>query len=593
MTGALLSPQHAPSLQLRQVPPHLLSRYPWLAYALRRMPAAALAEPPAFPGAGPLSAARYTPARHPLQTQALGPAAAPIPRPLRAPRRGLRILAMDGGGIRGLLEVEVLRRIELELGRPIAECFDLIAGTSTGGMITVALCARKSLDEIAAHYETIRTAFQGQSALFAEVKRFTVGASHNTAAAEAVLQSFFRKESGRGAGAGAGLGTAAGAEAGTGATPGSLHGAEAGIAGAAASTGAAAAGTPGAPAPGVAGAPDGSAATGAAGLGGPSSASAAAAAAAAAAEGNLHMSDLPPSPKCFVVAASLSVTPPLPYLFRSYELTAPARAFCEFVGTSNVYCHEAVRATTAAPTFYSPAQLYGGAYCDGAILANSPVLVALCEAGMLWPGAHIDCVVSIGTGTLTPKPQAPNGVLHWVKTMCELAMSGGMPNKIAGSLVGADRFFRFDAPGCGDWDLVEMRLPELARMLEEGRRYVARRAADGDFARLRAAMGIRAGFPSPEDRPETSPYAQAAATSAREAAGGGSGGSVAATGRPMVRVEGLPGGHAAERDRGDAVAHAHEAHAAGNEPAAASPYEQAHMRHGGLPAALFARGMIM
>jgi hypothetical protein len=565
------------------------------------MPVAALAEPPAFPGAGPSSASRYTPARHPLLTHALSPAVAPIPRPLRAPRRGLRILAMDGGGIRGLLEVEVLRRIELELGRPIADCFDLIAGTSTGGMITVALCARKSLDEIAAHYETIRTAFQGQSALFAEVKRFTVGASHNTAAAEAVLQSFFRKEAGRAAGAGAGAG--GGAEAASGATPGSLHGGEGGIAGASGSTGAAAAAAgaaPGAPASATAGAPDGSAASSA-------SASTAAAHAAAAAESNLHMSDLPPSPKCFVVAASLSVTPPLPYLFRSYELTAPARAFCEFVGTSNVYCHEAVRATTAAPTFYSPAQLYGGAYCDGAILANSPVLVALCEAGMLWPGAHIDCVVSIGTGTLTPKPQAPNGVLHWVKTMCELAMSGGMPNKIAGSLVGAGRFFRFDAPGCGDWDLVEMRLPELARMLEEGRRYVARRAADGEFARLRAAMGIGPGFTAPEEGPDASPYAQAG-TGAREAAGGGS---VAATGRPKVRVEGLPGGHASERDRGDpaagntraskaadaaagsVAAGAHEVDAAGEQPAAASPHEQAHTRHGGLPAALFARGMIM
>lgn len=50
-----------------------------------------------------------------------------------------RILSIDGGGIKGLIPAVVLDRIEQRVGRPIAECFDLVAGTSTGGILAVAL----------------------------------------------------------------------------------------------------------------------------------------------------------------------------------------------------------------------------------------------------------------------------------------------------------------------------------------------------------------------------------------------------------------------------------------------------------------------
>jgi patatin-like phospholipase/acyl hydrolase len=50
-----------------------------------------------------------------------------------------RILSIDGGGIRGLIPAVILDRIERRTGKPVAECFDLIAGTSTGGILAVAL----------------------------------------------------------------------------------------------------------------------------------------------------------------------------------------------------------------------------------------------------------------------------------------------------------------------------------------------------------------------------------------------------------------------------------------------------------------------
>jgi uncharacterized protein len=51
----------------------------------------------------------------------------------------VRILAIDGGGIRGLIPAVVLADLERRTGRRTAELFDLIAGTSTGGILACGL----------------------------------------------------------------------------------------------------------------------------------------------------------------------------------------------------------------------------------------------------------------------------------------------------------------------------------------------------------------------------------------------------------------------------------------------------------------------
>jgi uncharacterized protein len=53
----------------------------------------------------------------------------------------MRILAIDGGGIRGLIPALVLTELERRTGRRVFELFDLMAGTSTGGILVCALCA--------------------------------------------------------------------------------------------------------------------------------------------------------------------------------------------------------------------------------------------------------------------------------------------------------------------------------------------------------------------------------------------------------------------------------------------------------------------
>ena len=61
---------------------------------------------------------------------------------------GMRVLSIDGGGIRGLIPAIVLTEIERRAGRRVCEMFDLIAGTSTGGILACALCAPDPLPAV-------------------------------------------------------------------------------------------------------------------------------------------------------------------------------------------------------------------------------------------------------------------------------------------------------------------------------------------------------------------------------------------------------------------------------------------------------------
>lgn len=63
-----------------------------------------------------------------------------VPR-LGIPKYGhcVRVLSIDGGGIRGIIPAMILAEIESRTGRPIAELFDLVVGTSTGSILVLGL----------------------------------------------------------------------------------------------------------------------------------------------------------------------------------------------------------------------------------------------------------------------------------------------------------------------------------------------------------------------------------------------------------------------------------------------------------------------
>ena len=60
----------------------------------------------------------------------------------------IKILSIDGGGIRGVFAARYLSKIEEDIKKPIHEYFDLITGTSTGGIIALALARGIPAQEI-------------------------------------------------------------------------------------------------------------------------------------------------------------------------------------------------------------------------------------------------------------------------------------------------------------------------------------------------------------------------------------------------------------------------------------------------------------
>jgi hypothetical protein len=77
----------------------------------------------------------------------------PVSRPMNprllAQVKGLRILCIDGGGTRGLVSLEILRELEKQCKGTISEYFDIIVGTSTGGLIALLLAdGNRSVQDI-------------------------------------------------------------------------------------------------------------------------------------------------------------------------------------------------------------------------------------------------------------------------------------------------------------------------------------------------------------------------------------------------------------------------------------------------------------
>lgn len=68
-----------------------------------------------------------------------------------------KMLALDGGGIRGVLTLSILKAIEAKVGSPLCEYFDYIAGTSTGAIIAAGLAKGMSVNDLIGFYRKTGT----------------------------------------------------------------------------------------------------------------------------------------------------------------------------------------------------------------------------------------------------------------------------------------------------------------------------------------------------------------------------------------------------------------------------------------------------
>jgi uncharacterized protein len=69
-------------------------------------------------------------------------------------KKEFKILSIDGGGIKGLYSSKILEHLEDEVKSPLSDYFDLITGTSTGGLIAMALSLKIPAKVIVNFYKT-------------------------------------------------------------------------------------------------------------------------------------------------------------------------------------------------------------------------------------------------------------------------------------------------------------------------------------------------------------------------------------------------------------------------------------------------------
>jgi len=105
--------------------------------------------------------------------------------------KGIRILSIDGGGMRGIVALEMLKTIEQTAGQPIHQLFDLICGVSTGSIIASFLgFHRFPIAKVEETYNTIGVNVFSQNFLEGARGFLSSHSYYNTKLFEKVLQDF-------------------------------------------------------------------------------------------------------------------------------------------------------------------------------------------------------------------------------------------------------------------------------------------------------------------------------------------------------------------------------------------------------------------
>jgi predicted acylesterase/phospholipase RssA len=141
--------------------------------------------------------------------------------------------------------------------------------------------------------------------------------------------------------------------------------------------------------------------------------------------GNLTLSDT----RTKVAVTSYDMEHAKPFIFSSERARAN--------DNDNFFMKDAARATSAAPTYFAPAEIYSQAdtdkdfplhLIDGGVIANNPALLGYTIAHTDFPEADEFIVVSIGTGdgrrSLQRKSIGDGGALFWASPIISLMMSG-------------------------------------------------------------------------------------------------------------------------------------------------------------------------
>lgn len=106
--------------------------------------------------------------------------------------KDFKVLSIDGGGIKGLYSAKILEQFEERFKCRIADYFDLICGTSTGGLIALALSLKIPVSEVSnLYYSRGKQIFKKRSNISSLVKQLFLSSKYDNKELEKALQEMF------------------------------------------------------------------------------------------------------------------------------------------------------------------------------------------------------------------------------------------------------------------------------------------------------------------------------------------------------------------------------------------------------------------
>lgn len=122
-----------------------------------------------------------------------------------------------------------------------------------------------------------------------------------------------------------------------------------------------------------------------------------------------------------------------PFLFKNWKARGYELQDNERAADNDFMLKDVSRATSAAPTFFTPAKITnrtGKTYAliDGGVYANNPAMCAYVAARRLYPKADEYLIVSLGTGAIKKPIQYSDavsfGILGWARPLLDIMFDG-------------------------------------------------------------------------------------------------------------------------------------------------------------------------